>query len=555
MDREVFAETKIRGKFPLMTPSSPLTSSPRARKAAFSALLLFVLAGTSVIVSLGAAHQEEFGHDLGIFLDGAWRVLQGQRPHVDFHTPIGPLTPLLFAFAMKVATPTVNAIGYGIALLFPVLTMWAWWLASRRMPAPAALLFSLFVGGCVASMFPFGYAFVDTSYAGLYNRIGYAVLSLVLIETFLTPTEDAGRGESITGGASTGILASLLCFLKINFFAVACIAIIVGVLLLKRTTGWRFGFLAGFLLIALPMLVYLDFQLTAVLSDLYHGAAIRGASSVISRFAGVSGESFAGIFLLFVMWLYYPSGDPNPKPSGVAIGGMTLFLWGAYLFLAATNMVMKEAPLYPVPAFILLEHIRRATPVEHDDGARRSYLIPFLLTLYLMGRVFVPDIQGIVHEMRWRDTQAGNPALARFQPDRLAPVVVSWSAATCDSVPYAVKLNDGMSLLSRHVNPVSRILVMDYTNLFSFALSQDSPRGDALWWHYGATFNERFNWSPREVFREVSIIMAPKCEEDRDTVVALWRLYGVYIAENYRLTDETQFWRLLEKRGIPPAAE
>lgn len=520
--------------------------SPWTKIISFSTLLIFITIGTIVIVLLGAVHQEEFGHDIGIFLDGAWRVFQGQRPHLDFHTPLGPVTLMIVAFAMKLTGPTANAIGYGIALIFPILTLWAWLLASRRMPPLAALLFSLFVGGTVASVFPFGYSFRDTSYAGLYNRIGYALLSLILIEAFLETAKPSGRRGQVLSGLSTGILIAALFFLKTNFFVAACIAVAAAIFLSRRSAEWVWGCFGGFLLVLFVMMVYLEFRFSDVLSDMLSGAAIRSGSTG-SRFVSTTIESFAGMLLLFILWLFYPSKTPSSIASRFSICVLTFAIWGIYLFLAATNMVMKEVPLYPVPAFILLEYVRRAHFVIEPDRAFQSYTIPFLLTLYLAGRMFIPDVHGFVNEMQWRSSDRAASPDVRFRTERLAPIPVVWSAATCENAPYAVKVNDGVSLLMRHVNSESRVMVMDYGNLFSFALSLKSPRGDMLWWHYGTTFDQHTNLPAQEVFQDATIIMAPKCEEDWDTVLAMGRLYGSHISEHYMPVDETQFWRLLKK--------
>src|SRR5271165_1474981 len=94
----------------------------------------------AILVWLGALHTSLFGHDSFIFLDGGWRVLNGQRPHVDFHTAVGPLQALYSAFAMWVAGDNVST-GFGIARAVVTLafTLWCFLLVRGRF-RPAATI-------------------------------------------------------------------------------------------------------------------------------------------------------------------------------------------------------------------------------------------------------------------------------------------------------------------------------------------------------------------------------------------------------------------------------
>jgi len=42
----------------------------------------------AAVVYVGAVRTHACGHDIMLFLDGAWRVLNGQRPHVGSYTPM-----------------------------------------------------------------------------------------------------------------------------------------------------------------------------------------------------------------------------------------------------------------------------------------------------------------------------------------------------------------------------------------------------------------------------------------------------------------------------------
>ena len=48
-----------------------------------------------------------------LVLDGAWRMLNGQRPHVDFNSIIGPAAYLPTVVGLVLASNTAAGFGYG----------------------------------------------------------------------------------------------------------------------------------------------------------------------------------------------------------------------------------------------------------------------------------------------------------------------------------------------------------------------------------------------------------------------------------------------------------
>src|SRR5260370_42113817 len=63
-------------------------------RAAFLAGLALI-GGASAL--MGAVPTRLFGHDIFFLLDNGWRVINGQRPHLDYYSPWGPVTFLVTA--------------------------------------------------------------------------------------------------------------------------------------------------------------------------------------------------------------------------------------------------------------------------------------------------------------------------------------------------------------------------------------------------------------------------------------------------------------------------
>ena len=87
---------------PLAGDSSPSMSFQRtfefllrasAKSKGFTAIaVLFVVAACGITLALGLPHTQSTDTTLFIMLDGGWRVAQGQRPHLDFYSALGPVS-------------------------------------------------------------------------------------------------------------------------------------------------------------------------------------------------------------------------------------------------------------------------------------------------------------------------------------------------------------------------------------------------------------------------------------------------------------------------------
>src|SRR5271170_4109624 len=81
--------------------------SPQASRVCFTLLLALVLLTAEWLVKMGATVVLCFPSDIAGTLDGGWRVINGQIPHVDFYTPLGVVTHLIVALGMRLGGPCV----------------------------------------------------------------------------------------------------------------------------------------------------------------------------------------------------------------------------------------------------------------------------------------------------------------------------------------------------------------------------------------------------------------------------------------------------------------
>src|SRR5579871_1361435 len=100
----------------------------RPATAATDAIALVTIAAVcSATVIAGAVHPRIYGHDIFVMLDAGWRVLNGQRPDVDFSPSMGPTLGLLFAAGLKLARHSVRAVGYASAIVGAIAALGGYW--------------------------------------------------------------------------------------------------------------------------------------------------------------------------------------------------------------------------------------------------------------------------------------------------------------------------------------------------------------------------------------------------------------------------------------------
>ena len=148
-------------------------------------------------------------------------------------------------------------------------TLWCFLLARGRF-RPAATIavcgmrIALLAGAPFEASSPF-----TQSAAMFYNRFGYALLALTILEGF-----QPGK-FAFAGGVSTGVAIGLLLFLKINFFGASIPLLLLSVCCAPRNGRRVAGVAIGFFLIASGFLIWLRFDVSAMVNDSAHVAPSR----------------------------------------------------------------------------------------------------------------------------------------------------------------------------------------------------------------------------------------------------------------------------------------
>jgi len=496
-------------------------------------------------------------------IDGGWRVLNGQRPHVDFFSGIGPVTYLTVALGMIISRSGA-ALDYGVAVAGAVFGIWAWSLFRNRVEAPAALLLALFVTLCASSPHMMGSRPDMLTAEGVYNRLGYALLIIVFVECLRS-----SPSEGLLGGVSSGVICVLTFFLKPSFF-MAAVALICGSFLFddrrrrKRILGMAMGFSAS----ALIMLAYLRFDVAAVLLDLRTMAAARlemklgdirvdiGPRSWLKS-ALAESPDLIGLLLLSLIVSMTPRAPRVwrvldawwPMAAAAAIFALEIVF-------RSGNAMQDSLPLVGTFALLLVSEMYAGwSRAPQQQRQAYSALCGFGLLCGLV--MFVPeplrDFSSVVYSSV--ESALNRPIAARFEPAHLGALVTlepnpDWDEPA-NGKALVDEVNDGIRLLRRASAQTESVFTLNYFNPFPFALLR-KPAPGAGSWLGPSFFSEKHPLPLDRLFGRVDLMMVPRHPEPSVNTRFLMRVVLPYVETHFHPAAESDYWIMYRRNGLTP---
>jgi hypothetical protein len=471
--------------------------------------------------------------DVFIFLDGGWRVLHGQLPHNDFYGSVGPIIYWLAAFGLWIGGGAQGWL-YAQALFGFLLGIWAYLLTFRgfgRLPA-AMLTFAV----TLLAVAPFNFGEVPSHLSGgmAYNRLSYALVALVLVESMHT-VPFPRRGTEFVGGFSTGLAIAIIFFLKISFFLGA--AILVAALLPSKSQAprrWAGMFTGFFLFVAVVFIVYRG-DFTPMFEEL---RILAHTKELVFRNAYVetavnSGLPFLGLVLLgaFLLW----RDGCRQESRAMLAGGLAILVMG-FCFLLS-NWQLYDLPLTTVVSILIVQKLA-SRPALADNAA---FLPAVCLGIVLAVAHMSIDVYGLAIGIPESRALRGDPT-TRFDA---APL----EGFRCDDRDYVRWVNDGLKLVRQYRLAGDTVMTLDLGNPFSYALGMDPPKGGATWLVYGNNYDEVHGPPPETVFGNATLVMEPKKFSDPNISF----VYGGYLSDHFGLLGESAQWRVFRRTsdGFP----
>lgn len=561
--------------------------SERAYRVCFALLMVCLLTVFGLVWATGCAHQMINPWDSVNLLDAGWRVYQGQVPHRDFFCHLGVVYVGLVAFGMKLGGPSASAMAYAGLLPALPLGLCCWWLARRRFAAFPALVLSAMVGALPLGTSQLGmvHDYASPSYAMQYNRLGWALMCVVLVQLLFPPRKEPTTRRLLTEYLISGLVISALLFTKVNYAIVAVGLLPLGMLFRPRLKAWA-ALLGGVVIGTALIAAILPLDVSAMLADQQSIAAVHRLEKRLSEIREIIGDNLPLILALLGTALFMT--QPILGRREILGGSKAIVSWIGFLFAAAVSLLVGIAicstncqrtaiPTFALSALFLLEGFRRSRtatlgsePPPADDRVR--WLLGGWVFLLLSAPIAIYDAMSVSYCYLWHEIKAPvAPSIVRVPTDMMSDMLfpcIPGDAKTREalvqkilargirhpdmsSCEYAVWLSDGAALLERWTDDRSRVFTMDFLNSYSFIMKLPSPRGTPLCLHLKHLVNDDHHPAVERVFEEVTHVMVPK----RYLVAAsgLWidTCYGPYMRDHYTRVATSDLWELYVRNESP----
>lgn len=538
--------------------------SATASKPSRSCLLFGLLLGAICAAALfiGAVPTFRFGHDDFFFLENGWRAIHGQRPQLDYFSSWGPVTFLAMAFGLKLARYSPNGIGYANAAAGLAIGLWAFGLGRKRLTSNANLALALYLALLVCSPYALGTLPLLSTHAMLYNRYGYALVALAMVECFM-PVEGMKRGSAeYAGGFSTGAAAAITLFLKASFFAASIPFVAASFVFFGLGARRLVGLILGFSAVGMAFMAYLRFDFAGVLVGLRAAAGARAETWSLGTLWHASELNVPSLGLAVALGigaLFLSRGARTRFDRTHAPLFMALLVYFADIALLSTNSQSNSLPL--LPAFALLAGSWLSALRQRSSPAELRGSLPFQASLFVLcGVLLVPqaasDAIGLA-AAAWSKAHPPLPACAvRFDEPRLSGLILCDSRANrydkqenSNGSLYTSAVNEGAALLRLHATSADKVLTMDMQNPFPYALGWPPPGGGMASVSFDFTFSARYRPSFDAYFGDATIVMLPRRPAQSPQFIdGFYEIYLPAMEARYRLAAESGAWRLYKKR-------
>jgi hypothetical protein len=521
-----------------------LTDSP-SKAAKWILLLAAALYFTTVIFfQLGPTNC--WASDVPILLDGGWRIFNGQMPYRDFYLALGPIDYSLIALGMAMTNASPQAIAVANALFGVVVGTWGWFLCRRRMPFIPSALIAVWLILTATSPSPLGVAAHIMSSAMIYNRHGYAILSLILIECAF-----AFERNRFWGGISSGAALMLLAFLKLNFFCAGFLLIFTTIPLRRSELqrAWSILAGAGFVLIValaclrsaiVPFFFDMRYAIQSRIGGVGFGATIKlGLASV---------EILTAVALTVItVMLIARDRDWNRFAARLVLlcGAMVI----GSLVLRRTDYGESGYQLATLWVILLIVKLAQAYPVAREKIAISSVVLICLAGIFVQFAHEAASLQTLL-EYQLPSVQA----TAFRVPQMQHMAFYELEFATLDQFRFETGssfvdyTDDGIYLLKKWTRPDESILTVGYSNPYPYLLRRKPAHGGSPWFHEGNDISKTHPLDAKLVFGDADLIVLPEFPSShRDSDLDLQAIYHDYLMEHFTFVARSNWWILYRR--------
>lgn len=532
--------------------------------------VLVGLAASLVLLLIlpGRTYTTQNTWDLMILYDGAQRVVMGQVPNRDFHTPLGLLVYLLLAGGAWLSGTAGGMMpvmtGLFVLMLMPLLL----YACASRLPWLLALGFGVHIVILAIAPHLTGDVGVRPTFGMFYNRFGWALLSLLIL--FALPRRSP-FGRPALDAAAMAVIWSMTFYLKASYAAIGG-AYLLGLLAFPHMRKAAVGAMVASALLLLSVELFWG-ETFAYIGDLRAAGAASGAvQGGLHGLGKTVADNLQGLFLFACVLVL------------ALVRGVRLnFLLIAGFAAAAGILVANQN--YGGPGILTLFPAALVLLLDPAPGGRRDG-DPLALGGFLLAAAMIvpPDIAALYnyagHVGIVSRGPSGDPGEVRFDgliardaPPALGPQSAASLASRHGCGPIdATRLNlanrsgqitlsqgqylgmiaDGMTVLKGNPALSGNIFTYDMANPFNAVLHRHPLTGGNQWYHANRTFSLTSHLPAREAFGGADVAMVPKIPVEYATFDQLRSLYAPYLLANFDLAARSDCWDVyLRKRRRP----
>ncbi|MGZ3836697.1 MAG: hypothetical protein ACXVB0_24490, partial [Mucilaginibacter sp.] len=405
----------------------------------------------------------------------------------------------------------------------------------------------------VVAPFPLGVSFNMSSHAMVYNRYGYALLALIMIDIFLFKDGYQDTEKMLKIGTSTGLAIAITLFLKVSYFGGAIILVGYSIFSKYLSKPYLLGLMLGFFIATIVLLSFIQFDIVALFNDLKMaaGARINAVHSEIILIKLI--YNFPVFLFIILMGIQinniesYSSEWSNYRI--LCFGFVVLFV---DMLIINSNQQFFNLPLSVVFSLLLVDR----TILSYQVSNKTSFFEPRCLRLVAPGFIFFfvffgMDIAGLSYGVLQKVQAPKFNSAGKFIGSRLASLVLfdNETEPRANGALYSNFVNDGIYLIQNNSKSHETILTMEMFNPFSYSLGRQPAKGGIAAATFNYTISKQHHPSDDIFFGSADLVMVPKQPASASEFYdGFYDIYKSSIKQRFNLIAESNFWLLYRRK-------
>lgn len=500
-------------------------------------VIVTVVICSAILILPGATATSRYFNDLLIFLDGGYRVVQGQVPNRDFHTALGPLSFYIPALGYWISGNLGLAMPIGLSALMVVTGPIMIHVLGTRVRPLIAVPWAIVLLLLMITPMNTGEIVINISFAMFYNRIGWALIGILLIMHLRPnrPVRHQLAGDTLAASA----LTLMLIYTKATYGVVA-LGFLILMLVHPIQRRWAAG---AILIVALSGVVIEMFwggtqMHIADLVDASNVSAVLPPRDYVVSLLETSGEYVLfGCLAALAVW-------QRGSVNDVLFYG---FCACAGYALLLQNFQIRGVVTLLAGGVVAGEHLARQWRQGLPNSADMVTRGAAVLVIVLMIPIGVSSAAALGLHAAMVASSAG---IALGTPNGKDIRIVN----TLDGgqfkfySDYAETLEKGVLMLASLEPPADNVLVLDFASPMTSLAGINPPPGGTAWMHDGRNFDADFHLSAQDLLGGVDVVMIPKRPIATTTTDLMKDIYSTYIKTHYKAVQQTALWQVYRRK-------